>query len=61
MPAGPEQKKLTDRLFGDPTRKAKNFKFTVGDGNPTPEQVCGEINKAMDEVERHRASDPGNK
>jgi hypothetical protein len=52
---GPEQQRLYDRLFGDPSRKIRNFNFTVGDGAPTPEQLCGEINKALDEVERRKA------
>lgn len=47
---GPEQSRLLERLFSDPTLKLRNFKFTVGDGSPTPEMLCREINKALDEI-----------
>jgi hypothetical protein len=53
---GPEQQRLMDRLFGDPTRRARNFKITPGDQPCTKEELCAEINKAMDEVERRRAA-----
>lgn len=53
---GPEQKRLMDRLFNDPTRKLRNFSVTPGDKPCTPEELCGEINKAMDEIERRRAA-----
>lgn len=53
---GPEQKRLMDRLFNDPTRKLRNFSITPGDKPCTAEQLCAEINKAMDEVERRIAS-----
>jgi hypothetical protein len=53
---GPEQQRLMDRLFNDPTRKLRNFKITPGDGAFTKEELCAEINKAMDEVARRRAA-----
>ena len=45
-----------DRLFNDPTRKLLNFNITPGDKPATAEQICGEVNRAMDEVERRRAA-----
>ena len=53
---GPEQKRLMDRLFNDPTRKLRNFHITPGDKPATSEEICAEVNKAMDEVERRRAA-----
>jgi hypothetical protein len=53
---GPQQQRLMDRLFGDPTRSVRNFKLTPGDKPATAEELCAEINKAMDEVERRRAA-----
>lgn len=53
---GPEQQRLMDRLFNDPTRKLRNFKITPGDGAFTKEELCAEINKAMDDVARRRAA-----
>jgi len=41
---------LADRLFNDPNHKCNNFSFTPGP-NATPESVCREINKAMDQIE----------
>ncbi len=52
---GPEQQRLMDRLFNDPTRTTRNFHLTPGDKPATAEQICGEVNKAMDEIERRRA------
>ncbi|WP_036048665.1 hypothetical protein [Bradyrhizobium sp. Tv2a-2] len=54
---GPEQKRLQDRLFGDPNRKLVNFKITRGDKPATAEEICAEINKAMDEIESGRATE----
>ena len=51
---GPEQQRLMDRLFGDPDRSVRNFKLTLGDKPSTAEEICAEVNKAMDEVERRR-------
>jgi hypothetical protein len=45
-----------DRLFNDPTRKLLNFHIAPGDKPVTAEQICGEVNKAMDEVERRKAA-----
>lgn len=53
---GPEQTRLMDRLFGDPTRKLLNFNIFPGDKPSTPEEICREVNKAMDEVARRRAA-----
>jgi hypothetical protein len=53
---GPEQQRLMDRLFSDPTRKLRNFSITPGDKPSTPEEICAEVNKAMDEVERRKAA-----
>jgi len=53
---GPEQQRLMDRLFNDPTRKILNFKMTRGDGSFTAEELCAQVNSAMDQVERRRAA-----
>lgn len=53
---GPEQARLLDRLFNDPTRKTRNFHVTPGDGTFTAEELCAQINSAMDQVERRRAA-----
>jgi hypothetical protein len=53
---GPEQTKLMDRLFGDPSRKLVNFKFTRGDKPATAEEICEQMNKAFEDLERRRAS-----
>jgi hypothetical protein len=53
---GPEQHRLIDRLFDDPTRKLRNFSITPGNKPATAEEICGEINKAMDEIERRRSA-----
>ena len=50
---GPEQQRLMDRLFNDPAGEVvRNFKITPGDKSCTREELCAEVNKAMDEVER---------
>jgi hypothetical protein len=56
---GPEQKRLMDRLFNDPTRKLVNFKLTPGDDPCTAEELCAEINKTMDERESGRLQPTG--
>ena len=52
---GPEQKRLMDRLFNDPTRRLRNFHITPGDKPATAEEICAEVNKGIDEVERMQA------
>lgn len=42
---------LKARLFDNPDRKTTNFSIFPGDKPATPEQIAGEINRAMDEVE----------
>lgn len=44
------------RLFDDPSRTLRNFKITPGDKPSTAEELCGEVNKAMDEIERRLAA-----
>jgi len=58
MNHGPEQKRLTDRLFNDPRRKLVNFHIDRGDGPATAEEICAEVNKAMDQVEERRRAQP---
>ncbi len=41
---------LKDRLFGDPDNKTLNFNVFPGTKPATPEQMAGEINKAMDQI-----------
>lgn len=53
---GPEQQRLMDRMFSDPTRKLVNFKISAGDTPESAEKLCAEINGAMDQVERRRAA-----
>jgi len=53
---GPEQKRLEDRLFNDPDRKLRNFHITPGDKPATAEEICANVNAAMDEIERRRAA-----
>lgn len=52
---GPEQEKLMSRLFDDPNRKLVNFNIFRGDKPASAEQLCAEVNKAMDEVARIEA------
>lgn len=52
---GIEQERLKKRLFEDPSRKLLNFGITPGDNPFTAEELCGEINKAMDQVEDFRS------
>lgn len=53
---GPEQERLMDRLFNDPTRKLRNFHITPGDKPSTAEEICAAVNKAMDQSERRKAA-----
>ncbi len=50
---GPEQTRLLDRLFGDPKRKTLNFNIFPGERahECTAEELCAEINKALDQVD----------
>lgn len=50
----PEQYRLRERLFGYPNRRLLNFQITRGDGPATTEEICGELNRAMDEREAGR-------
>lgn len=52
---GPEQQRLMDRLFKDPTRKLRNFHITRAYTPCTAEELSAEINKAMDQVEHRKA------
>lgn len=52
----PEKDRLMKRLFEDPTRRLVNFKISPGDSPGTSEQLCAEINGAMDQVEQRRAA-----
>lgn len=54
-PNGSEQTRLMDRLFNDPTRKLLNFSITPGEQRCTAEELCAEINSAMDQVDSGRA------
>lgn len=47
---GLEQTRLMARLFDDPKRRIRNFSVTPGDGQFTAEQLCEQINKALDDV-----------
>jgi hypothetical protein len=53
---GPEQTRLMSRLFDDPKRKLRNFHITPGDKASSAEEICAEVNKAMDQVECRRAA-----
>jgi hypothetical protein len=52
---GPEQKRLTERLFGDPNRQTRNFNIFPGERRCTPEELCREINSALDQIENGTA------
>lgn len=41
---------LKDRLFGDPDFRTTNINIFPGTKPATPEQIAGEINKAMDQI-----------
>lgn len=56
---GPEQQRLMDRLFGDPTRKLLNFKITPGERRVTAEELCRELNKAFDDIESGQVKEAG--
>ena len=53
---GPEQERLMQRLFGDPNRRILNFHISLGTRPATAEEICGEVNKALDEIERGDAT-----
>lgn len=57
MTEGPEQKRLMDRLFGDPARRCLNFNIFPGERahECSAEELCAEINKALDQVESGEA------
>lgn len=46
-----ERDKLLDRLFGDPNVKVVNFKISRGDRPASAEEICRQINGALDELE----------
>lgn len=50
---GPEQQRLVDRLFNDPSRRVLNFNIFPGERahECTAEKLCAEINSALDQVE----------
>jgi len=54
---GPQQERLMKRLFDDPNRKIRNFDIYPGTRQATAEEICEQINKAMDEVERGEATE----
>lgn len=51
----PEQTRLMARLFDDQSRKLINFKISRGEEPCTAEQLCAEINSALDQVESGKA------
>lgn len=52
---GPEQARLIDRLCNDPNRKLVNFDIFPGEQKCTAEELCAEINRALDQVENGTA------
>lgn len=48
---GPEQQRLTDRLFNDPNRRTLNFHIFPGDFPGSAEELCCEINSSFDRIE----------
>lgn len=48
---GPEQKRLIDRLCNDPKRKLLNFDIFPGERKCTAEELCAEVNRALDQVD----------
>lgn len=52
---GPEYKRLIDRLFNNPNYKLCNFSITPGERHCTAEELCAEVNKALDQIERGEA------
>jgi hypothetical protein len=54
---GPEQQRLTDRLFNDPNRRTLNFNIFPGERRVTAEELCREVNSAMDQIERGEAEE----
>ena len=51
-----ERERLAQRLFGDPDRQTINFQVFRGDGQCSTEDLCGAINRAMDQRERGEAA-----
>lgn len=50
---GPEQERLRDRLIESGTR---NFKIFRGDKPASPEEICKQVNDALDEIEGQEGS-----
>lgn len=46
-----EEERLVDRLCNDPTRRLANFNIFPGERGCTREELCAEINKALDQVD----------
>lgn len=53
---GPEQEKLMARLFDDPNRRTRNFHISPGTRRATAEEICGQINSALDQIARGEGS-----
>lgn len=45
-----EKARLIDRLFNNPDFKLRNIHISRGDKPCTAEQLCAEINKALDDI-----------
>lgn len=45
---GPEEAKLMEHLFGDPTRRLRNLNVFAGERRCTREELCREINKGIE-------------
>jgi hypothetical protein len=54
---GPEQQRLMDRLFNDPSRRLMNFNVFPGEERVTAEELCAELNSAFDQVDKQREVD----
>jgi hypothetical protein len=46
-----QREKLLDRLFGNPNVKVVNFKIDRGERPASAEEICRQINGALDQVE----------
>jgi hypothetical protein len=46
-----ERERLLDRLFGNPNVKVANFKIDRGDRPASAEEICRQINGALDDIE----------
>jgi hypothetical protein len=51
-----ELERLVDRLCNDPKRKLLNFHVTRGEAVCTVEELCAELNSALDQVESGQAT-----